>query len=89
MMHYAPLVPIFCRLPFNTSKNRYKDVICYDDSRVVLKTQHGKDGSDYIHANYVDGFKKPNAFILTQGIAYGYSLFDWELSPHTCFYVRL
>ena len=54
------------RLPGNTAKNRYKDVICYDDSRVQLRTSPGQ-GSDYIHANYVDGFKKQKAFILTQG----------------------
>ena len=56
------------RLPCNTSKNRYKDVICYDESRVQLKSHPGKEGSDYIHANYVDGFKNPNGFILTQGM---------------------
>ncbi len=32
-----------------------------------LKSCPGQEGSDYIHANYVDGFKKPKAFILTQG----------------------
>ena len=56
---------LVCRLPGNTPKNRYKDVICYDETRVHLKGIHGQD--DYIHANYVDGFKKPKAFILTQG----------------------
>lgn len=54
------------RLPGNTPKNRYKDVICYDETRVQLKSQ---EASDYIHANYVDSFKKPKAFILTQGKA--------------------
>lgn len=58
------------RLSCNTPKNRYKDVICYDDTRVQLKSVAGKDGSDYIHANYVDGFKKPKAYILTQGLLF-------------------
>ena len=29
------------RLPYNTSKNRYKDVVCYDSTRVVLSTIEG------------------------------------------------
>lgn len=32
-----------------------------------LSTITGKEGSDYIHANYVDGYNASNAFILTQG----------------------
>ena len=55
------------RLRCNLSKNRYKDVVCYDESRVVLKAQPGVEGSDYVHANYVSGYNKPQAFILTQG----------------------
>jgi hypothetical protein len=56
-----------CRLPCNIPKNRYKDVVCYDNSRVVLETLPGVEGSDYIHANYVSSYKKPKTFILTQG----------------------
>ncbi|XP_062395371.1 tyrosine-protein phosphatase non-receptor type 3 isoform X1 [Sardina pilchardus] len=37
------------RLPENTEKNRYKDVLPYDITRVVLKG----DGDDYINANHV------------------------------------
>ena len=55
------------RLRCNLAKNRYKDVVCYDESRVVLKGQPGVEGSDYIHANYVNGYNKKQAFILTQG----------------------
>ena len=32
-----------------------------------LKPVKGVEGSDYIHANYVSGYNKPEAFILTQG----------------------
>jgi protein tyrosine phosphatase len=60
---------VFCifRLRCNLSKNRYKDVVCYDETRVALKAQPGVEGSDYVHANYVSGYNKPQAFILTQG----------------------
>ena len=52
------------RLAHNHDKNRYTDVLCLDDSRVVLEDQ---EGEDYINANYVDGYKHKNAFISTQG----------------------
>ncbi|VDP05434.1 unnamed protein product, partial [Heligmosomoides polygyrus] len=48
----------------NPTKNRYKDVICNDLTRVIIKD--GK-GSDYIHANYVKGDHLQNTFICTQG----------------------
>ncbi|CAI5442026.1 unnamed protein product [Caenorhabditis angaria] len=44
----------------NHTKNRYKDVICNDITRVVIND--GKD-DDYIHANWVNGLNSP--FILT------------------------
>ncbi|KAK6113057.1 Protein-tyrosine phosphatase family protein [Brugia pahangi] len=47
----------------NMKKNRYKDVICIDKTRVVL--QEGE--SDYIHANHVKGDPFLNPFICTQG----------------------
>ena len=55
------------RLKGNTAKNRYTDVLCYDHSRVLLATEGGDPCSDYINANYVDGYKQKNAFISTQG----------------------
>lgn len=45
----------------NYAKNRYVDVPCLDHSAVILP------GDGYIHANYVDGYKKRKAYILTQG----------------------
>jgi tyrosine-protein phosphatase non-receptor type 9 len=49
----------------NQVKNRYTDVLCYDHSRVMLT--NSLDGSDYINANFVDGYKQPRAFISSQG----------------------
>ena len=34
---------------------------------MALKAIAGVEGSDYIHANYISGYNKPQAFILTQG----------------------
>lgn len=65
-------------------KNRYRDVVCLDDSRVKLRMDatvrefesgsnssgdesNGNNQFDYIHANFVDGYKQKNAFINAQG----------------------
>lgn len=59
-------------------KNRYRDVICLDESRVKLTTSEQElklnsnydentSKNDYIHANYVDGYRQKDAYISTQG----------------------
>lgn len=53
-------------LEINKPKNRYANVIAYDHSRVVLQTLEAVPGSDYINANFCDGYRKQNAYIATQ-----------------------
>uniref|UniRef100_A0A8C9VJI2 protein-tyrosine-phosphatase n=1 Tax=Scleropages formosus TaxID=113540 RepID=A0A8C9VJI2_SCLFO len=51
----------------NRMKNRYGNIIAYDHSRVRLQPLEGEQGSDYINANYIDGYHRPNHYIATQG----------------------
>ncbi|XP_052280875.1 uncharacterized protein LOC127878390 [Dreissena polymorpha] len=53
--------------PVNAGKNRYKDMLAYDHSRVVLNIVDGKEGSDYINACFIEGFFKKRAYIASQG----------------------
>ena len=50
----------------NKPKNRYANVIAYDHSRVILQPMEAVPGSDYVNANYMDGYRKQNAYIATQ-----------------------
>ncbi|XP_038146266.1 receptor-type tyrosine-protein phosphatase S-like isoform X9 [Cyprinodon tularosa] len=54
-------------LEVNKPKNRYANVIAYDHSRVILSSIDGVPGSDYMNANYIDGYRRQNAYIATQG----------------------
>ncbi|CAJ0567881.1 unnamed protein product, partial [Mesorhabditis spiculigera] len=53
----------------NADKNRYRDVMCLDTTRVVLKPKFGPytaDDGDYIHANWVRGDGLERKYIATQ-----------------------
>ena len=54
-------------LPVNKSKNRLVNVLPYESTRVCLQPIRGLEGSDYINASFVDGYRYRNAYIATQG----------------------
>ncbi|CAP29320.1 Protein CBR-PTP-1 [Caenorhabditis briggsae] len=54
-----------CRLNANASKNRYRDVCPYDDTRVILQTS---GSGDYINANFVN-MEIPSSGIINRYIA--------------------
>eukprot|EP00058_Branchiostoma_floridae_P015854 XP_002601342.1 hypothetical protein BRAFLDRAFT_59175 [Branchiostoma floridae] len=51
----------------NGEKNRFKNVIAYDNDRVVLTPVEGDPDSDYIHASYIGGYDEERKFIAAQG----------------------
>ncbi|XP_062509482.1 receptor-type tyrosine-protein phosphatase epsilon-like [Corticium candelabrum] len=53
----------------NLSLNRYKNILTYDHSRVVLPVLSGMTNSNgnYIAAAFVDGYRTPKKYIASQG----------------------
>ncbi|KAK1801070.1 hypothetical protein P4O66_022777, partial [Electrophorus voltai] len=51
----------------NVKKNRYKDILPYDQSRVILGPTTPEYNSDYINANFVKGAVESRIYIATQG----------------------
>lgn len=54
-------------LPCNKNKNRLVHILPYECTRVCLQPQRNLEGSDYINANFIDGYRYRNAYIATQG----------------------
>ena len=48
-------------------KNRYDNVLAYDHSRVVLPLSNDDPTTDYVNANFIDGYYRPQAYIAAQG----------------------
>ncbi|XP_015286328.2 tyrosine-protein phosphatase non-receptor type 22 isoform X2 [Macaca fascicularis] len=53
--------------PKNIKKNRYKDILPYDYSRVELSLITSDEDSSYINANFIKGVYGPKTYIATQG----------------------
>ncbi|XP_011852341.1 PREDICTED: receptor-type tyrosine-protein phosphatase H [Mandrillus leucophaeus] len=73
--------------PENNGKNRYRNVLPYDWSRVPLKPIHEEPGSDYINASFMPGLRSPQEFIATQGplpqTVGDFWRLVWEQQSHT------
>ncbi len=51
----------------NKLKNRYANILAYDYTRVRLPLLPGDPYSDYINASFVDGYRRPAAYVAAQG----------------------
>uniref|UniRef100_T1JUB1 protein-tyrosine-phosphatase n=1 Tax=Tetranychus urticae TaxID=32264 RepID=T1JUB1_TETUR len=65
--NFADRTSIDSNLPENVAKNRYPDIKCYDQTRVKLTPIDNQPGSDYINANFVEGYKGRKVYICAQG----------------------
>ncbi|XP_020501661.3 tyrosine-protein phosphatase non-receptor type 22 isoform X2 [Labrus bergylta] len=51
----------------NIKKNRYKDIVPFDHTRVKLTLSTSKNDTDYINASFIKGVSGSRAYIATQG----------------------
>lgn len=51
--------------PQNQRKNRFPHLLPYDHSRIILRPDDNSS-NDYINANFIHGYQKPNAYIAAQ-----------------------
>ncbi|KAJ8031933.1 Tyrosine-protein phosphatase 10D [Holothuria leucospilota] len=55
------------QLEVNRVKNRFSNILPYDHTRVTLSPVDDEEGSDYINANYMLGYKSQREYIACQG----------------------
>ncbi|XP_063915399.1 tyrosine-protein phosphatase Lar isoform X7 [Zophobas morio] len=58
---------VTANLPCNKHKNRLVHILPYESTRVCLTPMRGIEGSDYINASFIDGYRYRKAYIATQG----------------------
>ncbi|XP_036834369.1 protein tyrosine phosphatase receptor type Fa isoform X16 [Oncorhynchus mykiss] len=58
---------ISANLPCNKFKNRLVNIMPFESTRVSLQPIRGVEGSDYINASFIDGYRQQKAYMATQG----------------------
>ena len=58
---------VSANLQVNNFKNRLVNILPFESSRVCLQPQRGIEGSHYINASFLDGYRYRNAYLATQG----------------------
>ncbi|XP_076814846.1 receptor-type tyrosine-protein phosphatase F-like isoform X2 [Clavelina lepadiformis] len=58
---------VSANLPCNKFKNRLVNILPYEITRVCLQPMRGVEGSDYVNASFIDGYRQKRAYIATQG----------------------
>ena len=58
---------VSANLQVNKFKNRLVNILPFESSRVCLQPLRGIEGSDYINASFIDGYRYRNAYVATQG----------------------
>ena len=57
---------VSANLQENKFKNRLVNILPFESSRVCLQPLRGVEGSDYVNASFIDGYRYRNAYIATQ-----------------------
>uniref|UniRef100_A0A914Q9T5 Tyrosine-protein phosphatase domain-containing protein n=1 Tax=Panagrolaimus davidi TaxID=227884 RepID=A0A914Q9T5_9BILA len=81
-LYHTHVITQDCKQPaptFNKNEmfNRYRDIRCIEATRVKITSS--SDGNDYIHANYIDGFRESKKYILTQAPFHSTVEKFWEM----------
>lgn len=58
---------VTANLPCNKHKNRLVHILPFESTRVCLTPIRNIEGSDYINASFIDGYRYKKAYIATQG----------------------
>ncbi|KAM9391284.1 LOW QUALITY PROTEIN: receptor-type tyrosine-protein phosphatase F-like [Salvelinus alpinus] len=58
---------ISANLPCNKFKNRLVNIMPFESTRVCLQPIRGVEGSDYINASCIDGYRQQKGYLATQG----------------------
>ena len=66
----------------NRIKNRYLNIIPYDHSRVHLPIEHDDPDTDYINANWIQGYGGDRTYIATQGPVPNSFISFWRMIWH-------